>query len=128
MRFRLFQILTLSAWLLATGSHWDLVQTFAWGKMIASYSKTMPLNRAVQLTFSGDNLCGVCEFVAKSKNLPESDPVPRDPSAKPPLILVPAPEHRFLFASFTGPQWPTEHFRPHACARAAPPTEPPRLA
>ena len=63
MRRQLSLILTLSAWLLATGSPWDLVQTFAWGRMITTYSQSMPLLQAVKKTFSGEALCGVCELV-----------------------------------------------------------------
>jgi hypothetical protein len=57
---RLALILTLTAWLFATGSHWDLVQTFGWGRMIAAYSKTMPLAEAIRLTFTTDNVCSIC--------------------------------------------------------------------
>jgi hypothetical protein len=72
MRRRLALIPVLVAWLLATGSHWDLVQTFAWGKMIATYAQTMPLARAVQLTFTADNLCGICETVSEGKQQGEA--------------------------------------------------------
>ena len=67
MRRRFSLVLTLVAWLLATGSHWDLVQTFAWGRMITTYSHSMPLLRAVEKTFAGDALCGVCELVRGAK-------------------------------------------------------------
>ncbi len=61
-------ILTLTAWLFATGSHWDIVQTFAWGKMFATYAQSMSYADAVKLTFNADNLCGVCEIVDEAKN------------------------------------------------------------
>ena len=38
MRRKLSLVLTLTAWLLATGSHWDLVQTFAYARMFADKS------------------------------------------------------------------------------------------
>jgi len=60
-------VLTLAAWLLATGSHWDVVQTFGWGRMIVTYAHSMPLLRAVQQTFSGDEMCGVCQMVHRAK-------------------------------------------------------------
>ena len=60
-------ILTLTAWLFATGSHWDLLQTFAWGKMFATYAQSMSYTDAAKLTFSADNLCGVCEIVADAE-------------------------------------------------------------
>jgi hypothetical protein len=130
---RLSAILVLCAWLLANGAHWDLVQGFAWGRMIANYSQSMPLAEALRLTFTADNLCGVCEFVADGKTRADADgttpeAIPRDPSAKVPLLLATAPEHLFVFASAPAPEWPAEQFRPDARARPAPPTEPPRAA
>lgn len=126
-------IFVLCAWLLANGAHWDLVQGFAWGRMIATYSQTMPLAEAIRLTFTADNLCGVCEFVADGKTRSADDATkpeasPRDPSAKSTLLLAAAPEHVFVFSIIPGQEWPFEHFRPDACARPAPPTEPPRAA
>jgi hypothetical protein len=130
---RLSALFVLCAWLLASGAHWDFVQGFAWGRMIATYSKTMPLAEAVRLTFTADNLCGVCTFVADNRTRPDAsgtdasqpaaDPVSK---AKPPLATP--PEHLFVFCSVTVPVWPTEHFRPDAVARPAPPVEPPRAA
>lgn len=129
---RLCSLFVLCAWLLANGAHWDLVQSFAWGRMIANYSQSMPLAEAIRLTFTADNLCGVCEFVADGKTRSDTDATapeasPRDPAAKATLLLATAPEHRFIFSSIPAPLWPTEQFRPSACARAAPPTEPPRM-
>ena len=37
IRRQLSLILTLIAWLFATGSHWDLVQAFGWGRMVTIY-------------------------------------------------------------------------------------------
>ena len=67
MRRQLSLVLTLTAWLFATGSHWDAVQAFGWGRMIVTYSHSMPLLRAVQTTFAGDTLCGVCAMVQGAK-------------------------------------------------------------
>ena len=47
MRRKFSLVLTLAAWLLATGSQWDLAQTFAWGRMIVTYSQTMSVAQAV---------------------------------------------------------------------------------
>ena len=60
---RLQLIAVLLAWLLATGSQWDGAQVFAWGKMVATYSRTMPLTAAVRLTFTPGNECDVCVVV-----------------------------------------------------------------
>jgi hypothetical protein len=127
---RFSALIVLCAWLLASGAHWDFVQGYAWGRMIATYSRTMPLEQAIKLTFTADNLCGVCESVAEGKTradaLPATAPGETVAKAKPPI--APAPEHLFVFCTVTGPAWPTVHFLPDACARPAPPVEPPRAA
>lgn len=129
---RLPAILVLCAWLLATGAQWDLLQGFAWGRMVANYSRTMPLTEALRLTFTPDNLCGVCAFVADAKTragaADRSSEAPADPSAKAKAPLATPPARFFVFSSVTAPAWPAEHFEPIAHARPAPLTEPPRAA
>lgn len=130
---RLTTFFVLCAWLLASGAHWDVVQSFAWGRMIATYSRTMPLDQAVRLTFSADNLCGICTFVADAKTRvsDETSPAgtaPDAPVAAAKLFLALPPEHVFVFRSVTAPEWPADDFSLDACARPAPPTEPPRAA
>lgn len=133
---RLPAFFVLCAWLLASGVQWDIVQGLAWVRMTANYSRTMPINEAVRLTFRADNLCGLCEFVADNKTRADardaaSDAAPAatgDSAAKGKLLLAAAPVHVFRFASATAPEWPAERFYPLALGRAAPPTEPPRAA
>lgn len=62
----------------ATGAQWDLLQTFAWGRMMVNYSREMPLSQAVTKTFDGE-MCGICRVVANAQkqeqsrsNLPET--------------------------------------------------------
>ncbi|MEY4489126.1 MAG: hypothetical protein RIQ79_1634 [Verrucomicrobiota bacterium] len=129
MRLRFAHLLALFAWLLATGSHWDLVQGLGWGRMIATYSQTMPLAEAIRLTFTPDNMCGVCEAVAAAKQV-DSDPAApsADPVGAQKIFLSLAPAEVLVFAALPAPRWPAEHFQPDACARPAPPVEPPRAA
>jgi hypothetical protein len=136
-RMRRFSALfVLCAWLLASGAHWDIVQGFAWARMVVNYSRTMPLDEAVKLAFNADNLCGVCEFVADNKtraaadnaSAPVAPAAAGDSAAKGKLFLATAPEHLFVYCTVTAPEWPTERFDPLAVARAEPPTEPPRAA
>ncbi len=75
MRRRLQLCTLLFAWLLSTGSQWDAVQTFGWGRMILTYAQSMPLAEAVRLTFTADNLCGVCETVSEAKQQEDGLPV-----------------------------------------------------
>ena len=130
MRRRLSLVLTLAAWLLATGSHWDLVQTFGWGRMIATYSRAMPLLRAVKQTFSGEAMCGVCALVHHAKEQQDADNA-KVPGTKAPakIFLVSAPSV-LVFAS------PASNCvgvvpagsAPLSADRTAPPLPPPRVA
>lgn len=129
MRRQFSLVLTLAAWLLATGSHWDLVQTFAWGRMITTYSHSMPLLRAVEKTFSGDALCGVCEVVQGAKQQQDANGA-RVPGTK-------APEKIFLVSTpgvlvYASPAPLCVGLVPAGSTllsseRAAPPLPPPRL-
>ncbi len=125
MRRNLSLLLTLSAWLLATGSHWDLVQTFAWGRMIAAYSQSMPLSEAIKRTFTAENLCGVCEVVNDAKQGQDATgagagkldaKVPLAFAAAP-IVVMPAPEPGlWLLADALPPRAPSR----------VPPTPPPQ--
>ncbi|MFO1451468.1 MAG: hypothetical protein U1F61_25130 [Opitutaceae bacterium] len=120
-------ILTLTAWLLATGSHWDLVQTFGWGRMIASYARTMPLSEAIRLTFTADNLCSVCEFVQDSKQSQGNTAVPGGQAdTKILLVYQPAPAIVVSAPSYTS--WRLGETRLTGTDRCTPPTPPPRAA
>lgn len=131
---RFSTVVVLFAWLLASGAQWDALQSFAWGRMIATYSRTMPLDEAVRLTFTPDNLCGVCVFVADArtrsaaKTATDEVPAAADSLSKAKAPLAAAPEHLFVFAAVPEPEWPAEEIVADACARPAPPTEPPRAA
>jgi hypothetical protein len=128
MRRRLSLILTLTAWLLATGGQWDVVQAFGWGRMIVTYSQSMPLLRAVEQTFRGDTLCGVCVAVQSAKE--------QQPPAGAKAATTPAPEKIFLanaarvrvFASavFTCTGTVPDLPAPTSAERSAPPGPPPR--
>lgn len=127
MRQRFAIVLTFAAWLFATGSHWDLVQTFAWGKMFAQYAQTMSYVDAARMTFTADNLCGVCEIVQDAKHATDENgqPAPAESgtqkiqlalSAVPqPVIVAPAPE-----------PWSLSDRSLPAPLAVAPPVPPPR--
>lgn len=126
--FRRFSlVLTLAAWLLATGSQWDLAQMFAWGRMIATYSQSMSVVQAVQKTFEGE-MCAVCAVVqdAKQNQTPDGTPAPENkltgkiffvsaPVA--PWIGSPAPQCAGLAPALSAPS---------SADRGAPPSPPPR--
>jgi len=124
---RLSLVLTLAAWLLATGSHWDLVQTFAWGRMIATYSRTMPLATAVRRTFSPETMCSICRAVADAKQRDAANNAVPGSKSPEKILLVCAPR-ALVFAS------PAPSCAglvpaiavPVSAERPAPPSPPPR--
>lgn len=67
VRGKLPLLFTLASWLIATGSHWDLVQIGAWGRMFAQNVQVLPLSAALKLTFSEEGRCNVCSAVSSAK-------------------------------------------------------------
>lgn len=127
MRAKLSLILTLIAWLFATGSHWDFVQTFAWGNMIAGYAQQMPFADAVKKTFSPETMCELCHAVADAKKSSASQPATLDTKALGKIILACAPTSQ----PFLSPVPRTLGLlsalsMPVSTDRAAPPSPPPR--
>ena len=67
MNRKFLHILFLSAWLVATGGIWDLVQVAAWTGMITTRLETMSVGEAVQQTFLPDAKCNLCLAVEDGK-------------------------------------------------------------
>jgi hypothetical protein len=116
--------LVLLAWLLATGSHWDLVQTFAWGRMIATYSQSMPIGQAIRLTFTPDNMCGVCEAVSEAKHQ-DSTTLPGEGKALGKIILVFQPVPSPILAVPVTADWLLDESEPVGQGRHPPAVRPP---
>ena len=129
MRRPLSLILTLTAWLLATGSHWDLVQTFAWGRMLATNAQSMSFLAAAQRTFTPEGMCAICHAVADAKQK-ESAADSTTPGSsgkslgKIPLVFAPA-DAPLVIASVTF-RWSPNDQLICTADRAAPPLPPPR--
>ncbi len=127
MRQRFAIILTFAAWLFATGSHWDLVQTFAWGQMFARYAQTMSYTEAARLTFSADSFCGLCEVVqeARQSNDESGQPAPAESGTqKIQLALGVVP--RVVIAAPAPESWSPSDLTLPAPLAVAPPVPPPR--
>lgn len=131
MRRKISLLVTLTAWFFATGSQWDVAQTFGWARMFVAYTETMPVLEALQKTFGGDELCGVCEVVqgARQEGQGQSDSsgaVSAKSLAKLPMVLAPA--------AVTVTAVPAPALRPdrttvvRGTLRATPPLPPPRTA
>lgn len=129
MRRQVSLLMTLTAWLLATGSHWDLVQTFAWGRMIAAYAESMPLAEAIKRTFTAENLCGVCEIVQDAKQGDDANsPTPggRKLDQTVQLAFAPVPVVVVEAPRVTG--WREIELTPPSAPPLVPQTPPPRAA
>jgi hypothetical protein len=131
MRRKVSLLLTLTAWFFATGSQWDVAQTLGWARMFAGYAQTMPVFEALQKTFSGQELCGICEVVQDARQ----DGGTKDGAsgaaatkslAKLPLALPPA-----TVSVFAAPEPVLRSARGDSVRgtlRASPPLPPPRAA
>jgi hypothetical protein len=125
VRQRIHVPIVLFLCLIATGSQWDLVQTFAWGRMMVMNSHSMPLSKAVAQTFSGE-MCPICHLVANAEKQEKSrSEIPEAKLAgkvllyfqKAPAVVVTAPDGVAWFPG--NPLVATE-------GRVAPPVPPPR--
>jgi hypothetical protein len=128
MRHKCNLCVILLAWFAATGIQWDFVQVFAWGRMFAGYAQTMPLSRAVSLTFQPDNLCGLCRIVKDAKQQEGQSGVPQSGSAagKAPLVFQ-AAQGVVVARPAVAPWWTSGPVAPETI-RAAPQLPPPRAA
>ena len=126
MRRKLSLVLTLFAWLLATGSQWDAVQVFAWGKMFAENLRALPLVEAAARTFSLEGRCPLCVKVAEAKQ--REDGADGAPVAKLDfkifLACEPAPSPVVAAPDFL--PWLRSDPFVRAMTRPTPPVPPPR--
>ena len=126
MRRKIQLICLLSAWLMATGSQWDMVQVFAWGRMFASYARGMPLTAALGQTFKPDNMCPICRAVKAAKQQQDESPATsyKDELGKILLVFEPAPQVVVARPSFSS--WSPSDQVMIDLGRSAPPVPPPR--
>ncbi len=62
---RLGKWFVVVALVLATGSHWYLLQSIAWIGMAVEFSRTEPLPVALEKTFNGEHPCSLCKVVGE---------------------------------------------------------------
>ena len=121
-------VLTLVAWLFATGSHWDFVQVFAWARMFSENSRVLPLGAAMERTFSPEGRCKLCCAVSTAKQK-ETDSKGSTPGGKVEgkvlLVFQPAPAVIVEAPDFA--PWASGDLAGLSAGRAAPPPPPPRV-
>jgi len=66
----------LVALLTASGGHWIVLQSVAWGTMIVDYSRTSRFCEAVSKTFDGKHPCALCKSIEKTRNSENKSGVP----------------------------------------------------
>ncbi|MCL4180100.1 MAG: hypothetical protein KJ072_20425 [Verrucomicrobia bacterium] len=75
-------VLAIASVLLASGGHWLLLQSVAWGGMLISYSTRTSISEAISRTFDGKHPCKLCRVVQAGREK-ETDrptlPSPRIP-------------------------------------------------
>lgn len=131
MRRKASLLLTLTAWFFATGSQWDVVQTFAWARMFTTYAQSMPLLEAAKKTFSGEELCGVCEVVQDTRQGAQDESQASTPAEGKALGKMPMAipqEVWFVLRLPPSALCPPPSVFPPEALRASPPTPPPRAA
>lgn len=121
---RLPIVLTLVAWLLATGVQWDLLQVFGWARMVVNHSQTMSITAAVTKTLGGE-MCGVCEIVSQAKRRPADAAPAGGPHDAKVVLLVPAAP-AFVFSAPDPGVWSAAPSAALSVPRTAPPLPPPR--
>jgi hypothetical protein len=117
-------IVLLSAWLLATGVHWDAIQVFAWGRMFADNARTLPVLAAVRQTFDPQEMCGMCCAVQAAKREQREAAAVGQAEGKAPLVIQPVA--RVIVAVPAGQPRMTKESEIPAIERDAPPVPPPR--
>jgi hypothetical protein len=120
-------IFTLAAWLLATGSQWDLVQTFAWARMFALNAETLSLTEAAERTFSPEGRCALCEAVSGAKQQQENAATIPGGRADAKILLAFEPAPSPIVAAPDFSPWSLSDPLVSSLARSAPPVPPPRV-
>jgi hypothetical protein len=111
-----------------SGGHWFALQTVAWGRMIADFSREDSLRAAVAKTFSGKHPCPMCLKIRKGWHQEKQQ------EKEPWLKTEKMPEAVWQFRRVNVPCAPTaprqeQAFVPilHTDYIDSPPTPPPRV-
>lgn len=120
-------VLTLVAWLFATGTQWDAVQTFAWARMLATNLQTLPFSAALDRTFSPEGRCELCNAVSTAKQQRE-DSTPTTPGGKADgkVLMIFQPGSAVVLTAPDFAPWSRSETAFASAPRAAPPLPPPR--
>ena len=109
---------------MAVGGHWAVLQSVAWVGMTIEFSRTDPLDKAIEKTLDGQHPCNLCHFVAEGKKSEREKEMVK-PATKLDLIFtvlfaLPTPTEQQLHL--------TQFFLTGRGRTESPPSPPPRLA
>lgn len=124
VRSRPHLIVLLSAWLMATGMHWDALQVFAWSRMFAANVRTLPVVAALRQTFDPQEMCGMCCSVQQAKREQRQEVGAGQGSGKAPLVIQPVAS--VIVAPPGARPLPADRSEGSGTERASPPVPPPR--
>jgi len=125
MKTRIAHVSLLLAALLAAGSHLDLAQVFAWGRMFAGYAQEMPLAEAVAQTFNPEAACSLCRAIGHAREQQESSPLTETKVSKK-ILLAFAPASHFIASIGESMPLRTQDWKTPRMEKTAPPVPPPR--
>ena len=124
-RAKILVVLFLS--FIATGAQWDLLQTFAWSRMMAKYSRAMPLSEALAKTFEGE-MCDICRIVANAQKQERSRPGILEARIEGKILLFFQAVPKVIVDAPRPAGWFPGDLPVMTSARPAPPVPPPRPA
>ena len=113
--------------IIATGAQWDLLQAFAWGRMMANHSRTMPLAKAVTKTFDGE-MCPICRMVANAKQQERSRSAVPEVKIGSKILLFFQAAPKVIVEAPRSVAWCPSEAPVMTVDRPAPPLPPPRAA
>ena len=67
MTRRIGNLLLIVMLLVTTGGHWALLQSFAWGTMLADHLQSQSLTESMEQTFDGQHPCKLCCAIRAAK-------------------------------------------------------------
>lgn len=112
---------------LGSGVQWDLLQLFAWGRMISEHARTMTFAAAVGKTFDGE-MCPLCGMAAAAKKQEQSLPNAPDTQSENKLLLFFQSGARVIISAPGVEFGPPGDVMLPADVCFAPPVPPPRQA
>jgi hypothetical protein len=125
---RLSCICLFSAWLCASGALLDLTQVFAWARMFAGYSRTLPLREAAVMTMDPDKPCPICLAVRRAREAESRQQPPAMPSIVQKMPLLAQVRNEPFVFHRDRPAWPDAPPARAPSWRAPVPVPPPRTS